>query len=450
MNTENNQVEIAKFLAEAGWLRALAVRLVAADEVEDLVQETWVQLAAHPPRHAGSPRGWLAKVARNARRMRTRATVRRRAREAKVPGEAPTLSPEALVQRSQRLRMLAEQVEALREPFRSTVLLHYFEGLSLAEIGRQSNTPDATVRWRLAAGLKQLRLALDAVHGGDRAIWLAGFAAFRVVPEVPAGGAATTGVATGAALSMVTKLVIGGAVVASCVACTTLMRSREAGSEHRAGVDHASATPHARAPDQVAGESAPPDAGAGPSTSTQRASRTFAPGGFAPATAPPRKTQSRAAAKHGSNPRARPGQTQPLSDADALLEARLARVNAPARDAARQDPALLADIEEMLLLRDAATLADACVEAAPVASRGTLVVTVEFVGEADEAVVVQDVSIDAQRSVPPLPDTDPLASCLRESLFLLSELPPTGGATQSKQLLFDSAEPELRLGELSE
>lgn len=80
MRTPTRKVEIAKFLEEAGWLRTLARRLVSAEEVDELVQDTWVQFA----HHSTSPRGWLAKVANNARRMKTRAAVRRRLREAKT------------------------------------------------------------------------------------------------------------------------------------------------------------------------------------------------------------------------------------------------------------------------------------------------------------------------------------------------------------------------------
>lgn len=52
---------------------------------------------------------------------------------------------------------LHEAVEALSEKIRETVRLHYFDGLSVAEIARTLSLPEGTVKWRLSEGRKQLR-----------------------------------------------------------------------------------------------------------------------------------------------------------------------------------------------------------------------------------------------------------------------------------------------------
>lgn len=52
---------------------------------------------------------------------------------------------------------LYEAVEELSEKIRETVKLHYFEGLSVAEIAERLSLPAGTVKWRLSEGRKKLR-----------------------------------------------------------------------------------------------------------------------------------------------------------------------------------------------------------------------------------------------------------------------------------------------------
>ncbi|HEU4412383.1 MAG TPA: sigma-70 family RNA polymerase sigma factor [Polyangiaceae bacterium] len=171
-----------ELLAQAAWLRRLASALVGgASDADDLVQETWLAALRRPPR-VDAPDGpepplrrWLAEVLRNAARMRVRGATRRVVRDeryaAEGEGEAP--SPEALLERLGTQRLLAELVAGLSEPYRSTLLLHYYEGLSCAEIARLQRAPAGTVRWRLKTGLERLREGLDRESGGERRLWCA-------------------------------------------------------------------------------------------------------------------------------------------------------------------------------------------------------------------------------------------------------------------------------------
>src|SRR6266567_5495371 len=143
-----------ELLAHAGWLRRLAVSLVGAGGgAEDLVQDTWLAALRHPPRRPGPLRPWLAQVLRNLVRMRHRAGNVRRDHRDKVEwleaerGAPP--SPEALLDRFEMERLLGRLVAELEEPYRTTVLLRYSEGLSAADIARHQGLPAATVRWRL-------------------------------------------------------------------------------------------------------------------------------------------------------------------------------------------------------------------------------------------------------------------------------------------------------------
>jgi RNA polymerase sigma factor (sigma-70 family) len=174
-------MKVEELLAEAAWLRELAVRLAGdADAADDLVQETWMAAMRGAPERRESARPWLATVLRNAWRMRARSEGRRSAREqaaAVLGDEVPT--PETLLERAEAQRMLADLVLRLDDPYRTTVLLHFGEGLSLADIARAQGIPASTVRWRLKTALDQLRDRLDATTGGRRHWALA----FMAVPK---------------------------------------------------------------------------------------------------------------------------------------------------------------------------------------------------------------------------------------------------------------------------
>ena len=164
-------------LAHAGWLRQLALGLVRGSaDPEDLVQATYLAALRSPPDTDQPIRRWLAQVLRNVWKMRVRSTTRRAFREtefAAVEYAEGAISPEALLGRFQTQRLLADLVAELEEPYRSTVLLRYQEGLSSAEIARTQNVPPGTVRWRLMTGLEKLREALDTKSDGNRGAWMA-------------------------------------------------------------------------------------------------------------------------------------------------------------------------------------------------------------------------------------------------------------------------------------
>ena len=88
-----------------------------------------------------------------------------------------------------RERALAGLVIELVEPYRSTILLRFFEGLSAAEIAHREGVPPGTVRWRLKRGLDQLRAELDRSHAGSRQAWQLALAPLGA--GAPDGGAAT-------------------------------------------------------------------------------------------------------------------------------------------------------------------------------------------------------------------------------------------------------------------
>src|SRR5262245_47780045 len=157
-----------ELLEHAGWLRGLAAALVGSSGADDLVQETYLRAHGTPPGE-GVPTGpWLARVARNLFYGGLRKEeVRRRATFVAEP--PPT--PEDLLDRLETQRLLARLVAELGEPYRTTILLRYYEGLTSARIATMMKVPAGTVRWRLKTGLGRLRSGLDQETHGDRKAW---------------------------------------------------------------------------------------------------------------------------------------------------------------------------------------------------------------------------------------------------------------------------------------
>jgi RNA polymerase sigma-70 factor (ECF subfamily) len=151
--------ELEKLMSELSWLKRLATALVRDEsDADDLVQETWLVASERAPTDGRPLKPWLSRVALNLVRMKSRASKRRLAREAAVEpetDEAP--APEDLVDRVRAQRIVADEVLRLAEPYRSTILLHYFEGLSSADIARRAGIPEGTVRRRLKVALDELR-----------------------------------------------------------------------------------------------------------------------------------------------------------------------------------------------------------------------------------------------------------------------------------------------------
>ncbi|NOT30298.1 MAG: sigma-70 family RNA polymerase sigma factor, partial [Planctomycetes bacterium] len=170
-------LEQAVLLEQVSWIRRLARELVADRELaEDLVQETCVVALAHAPREPGRLRQWLAQVLRNALRQHARAQGRRSAREAAVAHAAlenGALEPAAeLVERALLQRELVTAVLELDEPYRSAVLLRYFDELPPRAIAERTGTPLATVQSRLQRALAKLRARLDQRERAWAALFL--------------------------------------------------------------------------------------------------------------------------------------------------------------------------------------------------------------------------------------------------------------------------------------
>ena len=202
-------------LKHAGWLRGLARTLVAdAQAADDLVQDTWVAALREPPR--GEPRPWLGRVLRNAARARFRGEGRRVRRERAAAHYEVLPSADELAARMELQRTLVDVVLGLDEPYRSTIVLRFYEGLSAAEIARRRGLPGATVRSHLKRGLDEMRRRLDEGHAGGRAAWSAiclPWLSTKPALATDPGAAATTLFLGALTMSTGAKLALGAAAV---------------------------------------------------------------------------------------------------------------------------------------------------------------------------------------------------------------------------------------------
>ncbi len=162
-----------QLLSQAEWLGRLSRALVQDPaDASDLAQDTMVAALTKPPSKRGPIKPWLAGVARNIARMRFRSATRRSSRERlAIDTSSPPIGTDELLDHLELQKAIAQKVQALADPYKTVVILRYYEGLSAQEIAVQTACPAGTVRWRLKKGMDQLRLDLDKEYGGQREQW---------------------------------------------------------------------------------------------------------------------------------------------------------------------------------------------------------------------------------------------------------------------------------------
>jgi RNA polymerase sigma-70 factor (ECF subfamily) len=159
-------------LQHADFLRGLARGLVAGADADDVEQETWLRALEKGPSHDANPRGWLATVARNSARLWWRGESRRARREGVVAKSEGVPSAAEVASRVEIQSLLADAVKSLEEPYRTTVVLAFYDGLKPTQIAQQQGIPVDTVRTRIRRALERLRARLDQCPGG-RSAWVA-------------------------------------------------------------------------------------------------------------------------------------------------------------------------------------------------------------------------------------------------------------------------------------
>lgn len=213
-------VDPEAILAHDPFVRGLARRLLRdAHAADDVVQQTWIAACARPLAPA-SLRDWLGAVAQRLAGKRVRADRRERARQQAAARLESVPSTAAVVEREALRAAIVRAVLDLAEPYRTVVLLRWFDELPPRAIARRLGLPVETVRTRHKRALADLRARLDRHAGDDRRAWSA-----LLLPiafgrrRVPGGGAVTAAVAGVMLMSLPIRVVSGALLLAGAFAC---------------------------------------------------------------------------------------------------------------------------------------------------------------------------------------------------------------------------------------
>lgn len=175
-----------ELLARMKWVRSLATAMVKdADQADDLAQDAWRQALEKPAKPGSAWRGWFTLVMRNRMRDQWHASELRQPLDAQLPAPAEPATPEETVHRLETQQALGDAVQGLAEPYRSTILLHYFEGWSHRQIAAAEGVQVRAIESRLRRGRELIRKNLE--KRGPAEHWAAGLLllARRTPPPLP-------------------------------------------------------------------------------------------------------------------------------------------------------------------------------------------------------------------------------------------------------------------------
>jgi RNA polymerase sigma factor (sigma-70 family) len=186
--------EVSELLERSGWAWRLA-RALTRDETEadDALGETRLAVARTGIEFGelAQARAWIARVLRNAVIHARRSDVRRTAREHRVARDEALPAAERVLEREESRRAVVVALLALPEPYRGTLIAHYYDGLKPSAIASREGAPPSTVRNRLARGRALLRRELERGGGREPRDWFAVVAPLLSQPEgVVLGGIA--------------------------------------------------------------------------------------------------------------------------------------------------------------------------------------------------------------------------------------------------------------------
>ncbi len=127
-----------------------------AGQADDIAQDAW--LAALRKRIPGRELSrWLLGAARRLVRSKRREEARRVAREHEVAREEALPSALDSAAHIEAMKRVVAAVEALEEPFRTALVLRYFEDLPPGELARRLAIPVNTARSRVRRGIERMR-----------------------------------------------------------------------------------------------------------------------------------------------------------------------------------------------------------------------------------------------------------------------------------------------------
>ena len=145
-------------------LRVCYFYLSDREKAEDVCQDVFVRLmTTHPLLQPGREKSWLLKVALNRCRDLWRGAWLKRVI---LGGQTFELipAPDEFSRRDDQQAMMAA-INQLPATFKEVILLHYYQGMNIAEIAQMLELPEGTISSRLSRGRKKLESIL--LKGGD-------------------------------------------------------------------------------------------------------------------------------------------------------------------------------------------------------------------------------------------------------------------------------------------
>ncbi|MCP5022215.1 MAG: sigma-70 family RNA polymerase sigma factor [bacterium] len=204
----NIQAELLKH--EAFVRRIASFLLKDPNDVDDVTQELWVRALQRQETDSRSLRMWLTSTMRSMVGNRKRSAGRRAAHErsASVSEGLPCPLDEWTLRQE-----VVTAVLALDEPFRSTIIWAYGEGLSPSQIAQRQGIPVGTVRSRMHRAHGKLRQVLASDDEGHRSL-----SALLLAPALPESSpmgfaSSQAGVSATVAKSLVVVTAIGACAI---------------------------------------------------------------------------------------------------------------------------------------------------------------------------------------------------------------------------------------------
>ncbi len=201
-----------ELLAHSDFVHALAKSLVFDEHyAADISQEAWLAALKRPPSAEKPMKAWLARVVRNFVINFRRDEMRRTRREQDATDQHRAPTSDEIAAREEIRSHVVDAVQNLHEPYRSTILLRFYENLTPREVAENQGLPLETVRTRLKRGIEMLRKRLDRAYDQNRKEWclaLAPLASLKfAAPTVGGSAAAMASTAAGSsALAVSLKL----------------------------------------------------------------------------------------------------------------------------------------------------------------------------------------------------------------------------------------------------
>ncbi len=170
-----NPKSMEALAAQSARIHRLALAIAQDRHVaEDLAQDAWVSLLRGSGPAPRNLPGWLAGTMGNLFRTRVRSERRRADHERANACEDLEAGSASAMEPLELHEALVRAVRELKEPYRTTVLLRWFEDLEPLEIARRTGVPVRTVHTRVTRALEMLRAKLHrAGYGESWSMWIA-------------------------------------------------------------------------------------------------------------------------------------------------------------------------------------------------------------------------------------------------------------------------------------